>query len=74
LICVEGEGLLVHREKPGEYVRCIQESEVPRVLFELHEVHGRLHAHYDERITLGKALRRYYWPSRFKDIREHCAN
>jgi hypothetical protein len=68
LIVKDGAGFLVYREKKGDFAECIQRRQLQPVLVELHDVHG----HYASRITLGRALGRYYWPTRFSDINFYC--
>lgn len=61
---------LTYREKDGRYARCIRKMELSRVLYELHDVHG----HFAAKITLGRTIGRYYWPSRWETIREYCSS
>lgn len=68
LVVKDGVGLLVYREKRGSFAECIRAGQVPQALFELHDIHG----HYSTRITLGRALGKYYWPNRYRDIEKYC--
>lgn len=64
----DGVGLLVYREKRGSFAECIRAGQVPQALFEIHDIYG----HYSTRITLGRALGKYYWPNRYRDIEKYC--
>jgi len=64
-VLVEGrETCLFYKERDGQLGRCVLESEVKRVLNELHEEHG----HFAAGVTKGRAHGRVYWPSRARDI------
>ena len=68
-ILVDGEPKeLAYRERNGKLARCLHEPEVPKVLILLHNVHG----HFAEGITLRRAIGRFFWPTRHKDITEFC--
>lgn len=65
---VSGDAVLLFQEKDGRYARCIMKHELTRVLFELHDVHG----HFAAKITLGRAIGKYYWPARWETVRKYC--
>ena len=61
---------LFYREKNGELASCVLESDVEKVLTDLHEGHG----HFASSITLARAHGKVYWPSRANDIARWVAS
>ena len=62
---VEGrETRLFWREVDGQLALCVLEEEVERVLQYLQDGHG----HFAAEITAGRAHRKYFWPTRQRDI------
>lgn len=55
-------------ERDGRLATCVVESEVEGVLNLLHEQQG----HFSQELILKKALGRFYWPTRGRDIARHC--
>ncbi|KAJ8175493.1 hypothetical protein LV161_008779 [Aspergillus fumigatus] len=68
LINVEGEYLLAYHEANGKWSQCVLQSQLQGVLCLLHDVHG----HFAARISLGRAIGRYYWPCRYQTLVEYC--
>ncbi|KAJ5679602.1 hypothetical protein N7462_007846 [Penicillium macrosclerotiorum] len=68
LVCLDGVGILMYHERRGQYARCVQKWELRNVLQELHDICG----HFATRITLGRAVGKYFWPTRYEDIRAYC--
>ncbi|KAJ5559676.1 hypothetical protein N7513_002075 [Penicillium frequentans] len=68
LRCEDGIGWLVYQEKRGMYSRCVRKDEVEEMLRILNDCHG----HFASRITLARAIGRYYWPTRALDVNKHC--
>lgn len=64
----EPEKLLCYRERSGELSACIKKSEIPKVLAELHGLHG----HFSANITMKACIGKYYWPTRSHDIARYC--
>ena len=58
------EPKLFYREKNGELASCILETDVRKVLADLHEGHG----HFAVNITRSHAHGKVFWPTRAKDI------
>lgn len=59
----EGENTkteLLYRETTGEWARCIQRSQVEKILWRYHDVHG----HFARDMTLRMQRGKYYWPTR----------
>jgi hypothetical protein len=55
---------LFYKERSGRLAVCVLESELPKVLHSLHDVHG----HFATGVTIGRAYGEYYWPTRDRDI------
>lgn len=64
---VLGEGLF-WKERDGCLAKCVLPHEVDGVLMDLHDCHG----HFAGGLTVGRAIGRYYWPLREKDIWRYC--
>lgn len=68
LINVEGEYLLAYHEANGKWSQCVLQSQLQGVLCLLHDVHG----YFAARISLGRAIGRYYWLCRYQTLVEYC--
>jgi len=60
---------LIYVERNGREAFCIRQKQVPVILHYLHDCHGHFAADLLSRMLIG----RYYWPTRGKDVRVHCA-
>lgn len=58
----------MYRERTDRWSKCLLPNEVKSALFELHDCHR----HFAGRITLGRAIGRYFWPHRWESIVEYC--
>lgn len=61
---------LLYRETNGQTARCLFPDDVPEALYRVHNVHG----HFFTPINQKRALGRYYWPSRYKDIATYASS
>jgi len=64
------EPKLFYREKNGELASCVLESDIEKILVNLHEGHG----HFASSITLARAHGKVYWPSRGNGIARWVAS
>lgn len=64
----DGSAELAYRERSGKLSKCVHETEVYRIMFVLHELHG----HFSDQITMRRCVGKYYWPTRHKDIFMFC--
>ena len=59
-----GKAGLAYRERSGKLSKCIHEPQVYRIMIVLHELHG----HFSDQITMKRCIRKFFWPTRHKDI------
>jgi len=55
---------LAFRERNGSLSQCLHPGQVKKALKLLHDVHG----HFATDITMQRAIGRFYWPTRRKDV------
>lgn len=59
---------LLYREANGDLALCLLPTDVPEALYRLHNAHG----HFFTAVNQKKALGKWYWPTRYKDIASYA--